>query len=54
MPLEEFLDKALLVWPRVGINALLAIPRRNVETLSSLGIEKVRARLKAADSGPGE
>jgi hypothetical protein len=20
MPLEEFLDKALLVWPRVGIN----------------------------------
>jgi hypothetical protein len=35
-------------------DALLAIPRRNVETLRGLGIEKVRTRLKAADVSPGE
>jgi hypothetical protein len=33
-------------------DALLAIPRRNVEALRGLGIEKVRARLKAAEGGP--
>jgi uncharacterized protein len=34
-------------------DALLAIPRRNVETLRGLGWEKVRERLRAADAGPG-
>lgn len=34
--------------------ALAAIPRRNVETLRGLGIERVREKLREADGGPGE